>query len=266
MGGEKVSILRDVIEVARRAGAVLASHYGERQVIHFKGEIDLVTDVDRESEELIVAFVKEKYPSHSILTEESPPVEGKSSYRWIIDPLDGTTNYAHGYPFFGVSIALERGGEIIAGAVYDPLRDECFSAGTGTGAFLNGNAIRVSSVDTLRRSLLATGFPYDINTSDETNIDYFEAYARSAQALRRDGSAALDLCYLACGRFDGFWELKLRPWDTAAGYLIVSEAGGVITGLAGEPYSIHDGDILGSNGLIHDQMVQVAQSVRRRKS
>lgn len=265
MGDEK-GILDDIIEVSKRAGAILADHFGERQKIHFKGEIDLVTDVDRESEELILAFVRERYPSHSILTEESPPVNGTSSYRWIIDPLDGTTNYAHGYPFFSVSVAVERGKDIIAGAVYDPLRDECFFARAGMGAFLNGRAIEVSSTNTLRRSLLATGFPYDINTTEETNMEYFEAYARSAQALRRDGSAALDLCYLACGRFDGFWELKLRAWDTAAGYLIVSEAGGKITGLLGEPYTIYDGDILGSNGLIHDQMVQVVQGVIRRKS
>lgn len=265
MGDEK-RILDDIIEVSKKAGSVLEAHYGERQKIHFKGEIDLVTDVDRESEELIMAFVRERYPSHSILTEESPPHVGESTYRWIIDPLDGTTNYAHGYPFFSVSVAVEREGKIVAGAVYDPLRDECFSACAGSGAFLNERVIRVSKVDTLRRALLATGFPYDINTSDETNIDYFEAYARTAQALRRDGSAALDLCYLACGRFDGFWELKLRPWDTAAGFLIVSEAKGVITGLAGEPYSIYDGDIIGSNALIHEQMVEVAQSVKRRKS
>ncbi len=265
MGGEK-SVLGDAIEITKRAGSVLREHYGKKQKIHFKGEIDLVTDVDRQAEDLIVAQIKKKYPDHSILTEESPPLEKASSYRWIIDPLDGTTNYAHGYPFFAVSVAAERDGEVVAGAVYDPLRDECFSALAGGGAFLNGEPIRVSSIDLLRRSLLATGFPYDINTSDETNMEYFEAYARSAQALRRDGSAALDLCYLACGRFDGFWELKLRPWDTAAGYLIVSEAGGKITGLLGEHYSIYDGDILGSNGLIHNQMVEVVQRVMRRKS
>lgn len=265
MGGEK-SVLGDAIEIAKRAGSVLREHYGEKQKIHFKGEIDLVTEVDRQAEDLIVAEIRKKYPDHSILTEESPPLEKASSYRWIIDPLDGTTNYAHGYPFFAVSVAAERDGEVVAGAVYDPLRDECFSARAGGGALLNGAPIRVSSIDLLRRSLLATGFPYDINTSDETNMEYFEAYARSAQALRRDGSAALDLCYLACGRFDGFWELKLRPWDTAAGYLIVSEAGGKITGLLGEPYSIYDGDILGSNGLIHHQMVEVVQRVMRSKS
>lgn len=263
---EEKGILEDAIEVSKRAGGVLRAHYGERQTIHFKGEIDLVTDVDRESEDMIMDFIHGRYPTHSILTEESPPVEGGSSYRWIIDPLDGTTNYAHGYPFFSVSVAIEKGGEVVAGCVYDPLRDECFHSVAGGGAFLNGGEIMVSSVDTLRRALLATGFPYDINFSDETNMDYFEAYARSAQAIRRDGSAALDLCYLACGRFDGFWELKLRPWDTAAGYLLVREAGGVITGLEGEPYSIFDGDVLGSNGVIHDQMVGVAQRVKRSKS
>ncbi|RMG61348.1 MAG: inositol monophosphatase [Deltaproteobacteria bacterium] len=266
MNDELRELLADAVEVARRAGGVLRKHYGKRQNIHFKGEIDLVTDVDRESEALIVDFVQSRYRGHSILAEESKPLEGEGEYRWIIDPLDGTTNYAHGYPFFCVSVAVEKGGEVVVGVVYDPLREECFTGVKGGGAFLNGEPVRVSRIEKLRRALLATGFPYDIRESQETNIDYFEAYARSAQAIRRDGSAALDLCYLACGRFDGFWELKLKPWDTAAGYLIVLEAGGMVTGLSGEPYSIYDGDVLGSNGLIHAQMLEVAESVRRRRS
>ncbi len=259
-------VYEDALRIATQAGAVLRKNYGKTQNIHFKGEIDLVTDVDRESERMIMGFIRERYPDHSILSEESEPLKRDSAWRWIIDPLDGTTNYAHGYPFFSVSIAVEREGEILVGVVYDPLREEMFSALKGEGAYLNGRRIAVSRIDNLRRALLATGFPYDINRSDETNIDYFEAYARSAQAIRRDGSAALDLCYLACGRFDGFWELKLKPWDTAAGYLIVEEAGGKVTGLSGEPYSVYDGNVLGSNGLLHEQMIQVAGSVRRMKS
>ncbi len=256
-------ILQEIIVMAREAGAILKKYYGEEQSIHFKGEIDLVTDVDKRSEEYIMEMIGKQFPGHSILTEESPPVEGDSPYRWIVDPLDGTTNYAHGYPFFSVSIALEREGEIIAGVVFDPIREECFQGFLRGGAFLNGVRIRVSKVETLRRSLVATGFPYDINVAKKNNIDYFEAYAKAAQALRRDGSAALDLCYLACGRFDGFWELKLKPWDTAAGSLIAIEAGGRVTGLAGEAYSIYDGDVLASNGNIHEEMKEVAQRVRR---
>jgi myo-inositol-1(or 4)-monophosphatase len=257
-------ILNYAVSIARGAGKILKSHYGEEQSIHFKGEIDLVTDVDREAELYIMELIREKYPAHSILTEESPPVDVGGDFRWIVDPLDGTTNYAHGYPFFSVSIGLEYKGKVVAGVVYDPLREELFSAISGEGANLNGNPIRVSSITQLRRSLLATGFPYDINESERNNIDYFEAYARKGQALRRDGSAALDLCYLACGRFDGFWELKLKPWDIAAGYLIVTESGGKVTGLCGEPFSIYDGDVLGSNGVIHEQMVEVAQGLSRR--
>lgn len=256
-------ILQDLVCMAKEGGAILKGNYGNEQSIHFKGEIDLVTDVDRQSEERIMEMIVKRFPGHSILTEESPPVEGDSPFRWIIDPLDGTTNYAHGYPFFAVSIALERDGEVIAGVVFDPIREECFEGILGGGAYLNGVRIKVSKVEILRRSLIATGFPYDINVTKQNNIDYFEAYAKAAQALRRDGSAALDLCYLACGRFDGFWELKLKPWDTAAGSLIAIEAGGRITGLAGEAYSIYDGDVLASNGNIHGEMMEVVQRVKR---
>jgi myo-inositol-1(or 4)-monophosphatase len=244
-------------EIARGAGEILKRNYGLAQTIHFKGEINLVTDVDRESEAYLIGKIREAYPDHGVLSEESPELPSPSPYRWIIDPLDGTTNYAHGYPCFCVSVAVEREGEVVAGAVYDPLLDESFTAVRGEGGFRNGKSVSVSKTRDLRKSLLATGFAYDVKTSADNNFDYFRAFVLTGQAIRRDGSAALDLCYLACGRFDGFWELKLKPWDTAAALLVLHEAGGVSSRLDGGPYDIHQPDLLASNGLIHRQMVEV---------
>lgn len=244
-------------ETARGAGSILRANWGRQQSVHFKGEINLVTDVDRESEAYIMGRIKSAFPDHGILSEESAEVAGTSSCRWIVDPLDGTTNYAHNYPCFCVSIALEIEGRLVAGAVFDPILGESYTACAGGGAFLNGAPIRVSSVADLRRSLLSTGFAYDVKTAADNNFKYFREFVFSGQAIRRDGSAALDMCYLACGRFDGFWELKLKPWDTAAGLLILGEAGGTATRLDGSPYDIGRPDILASNGLIHDQMIAV---------
>jgi len=249
-------------ETARGAGEILRRNWGKTQSVHFKGEINLVTEVDRESEAYILDRIRSAFPDHGILSEESAELAGPSSYRWIVDPLDGTTNYAHNYPCFCVSIGLEKGGELIAGAVFDPLLGESFTASAGGGAFLNGEPIRVSSVGNLRRSLLATGFAYDVNTSADNNFNYFREFVFAGQAIRRDGSAALDLCYLACGRFDGFWELKLKPWDTAAGLLLLREAGGTATRLDGAAYDITRPDILASNGLIHEQMIAVISRAR----
>lgn len=249
-------------ETARGAGEILRRNWGRHQSVHFKGEINLVTDVDRESEAYIIDRIRSSFPDHGVLSEESAELTAPSTYRWIVDPLDGTTNYAHNYPCFCVSIGLEKGGELIAGAVFDPLLGESFTAFAGGGAFLNGAPIRVSSVGNLRRSLLATGFAYDVNTSVDNNFKYFREFVFAGQAIRRDGSAALDLCYLACGRFDGFWELKLRPWDTAAGLLLLREAGGMATRLDGAAYDIHQPDILASNGLIHGQMLAVIGRAR----
>jgi myo-inositol-1(or 4)-monophosphatase len=256
--------LRDVAEqLARGAGEILRRSYGLQQTVHFKGEINLVTDVDHESEAYLLARIREAYPDHGVLSEESPELRSGSRYRWIIDPLDGTTNYAHGYPCFGVSVAVERGGTVVAGAVYDPLLDESFTASLGGGASRNGQSIAVSKTRELRKSLLATGFAYDVKSSSDNNFDYFRAFVLTGQAIRRDGSAALDLCYLACGRFDGFWELKLKPWDTAAGLLILQEAGGVASRLDGGTYDIHQPDLLASNGLIHGQMVEVLRKAKK---
>jgi myo-inositol-1(or 4)-monophosphatase len=248
--------------IARGAGEILRRNYGLRQTIHFKGEINLVTDVDHESEAYLIGRIREAYPDHGVLSEESPELHSGSLYRWIIDPLDGTTNYAHGYPCFGVSVAVERQGTVVAGAVYDPLLDESFTAALGGGASRNGKPIAVSETRELRKSLLATGFAYDVRSSSDNNFDYFRAFVLTGQAIRRDGSAALDLCYLACGRFDGFWELKLKAWDTAAGLLILHEAGGVSSRLDGGPYDIHQPDLLASNGLIHGQMVEVLRKAK----
>jgi myo-inositol-1(or 4)-monophosphatase len=250
-------LLAFAADVARGAGEILRRSYGRRQTIHFKGEINLVTDVDRESEAYILGRIRDAYPDHGILSEESPERMSPSPFRWIVDPLDGTTNYAHGYPCFCVSVAVERDGELLAGAVYDPLLDELFTATPGSGAFRNGERIAVSRTAELRKCLLATGFAYDVKTSTDNNFDFFRAFVFAGQAIRRDGSAALDLCYLACGRFDGFWELKLKPWDTAAGLLILQEAGGMASRLDGSAYDIHQPDLLASNGRIHVRMIEV---------
>jgi myo-inositol-1(or 4)-monophosphatase len=249
---------RALIEaVAREAGVLLRERLHDRHIIQYKGEINLVTEVDRLSESLIVGRIRREFPGHDILTEESPETVNGSCFRWIIDPLDGTTNYAHGYPVFCVSIALEVKGVIQLGAVYNPMLDEFFTAEKGSGAFLNGRRLAVSRTKTLSRSLLATGFPYDIREDRNNNINYFQVMALSAQAVRRAGSAALDLAYIATGRFDGFWELKLAPWDTAAGWLLVEEAGGGVTDLRGDPYHLHSRSMLASNGLIHAEMARI---------
>ncbi len=252
-------------DVARGAGEILRRNHGSRQSIRYKGEINLVTAVDTESEKYIMDRIRSAFPDHGILSEESSELRSPSAFRWIVDPLDGTTNYAHNYPFFCVSIGLEMEGRVIAGAVFDPMRGESFTGAAGSGAWLNGNPIAVSDVGDLRRSLLATGFAYDVKTSSDNNLDHFREFVFTGQAIRRDGAAALDLCYLAAGRFDGFWELSLRPWDTAAGVLILLEAGGVVTRLDGSPWRIHEPDILASNGRIHDRMVEVIRRAGKRE-
>lgn len=244
-------------EAALRAGTLLRENAGRPREISYKGEINLVTEMDRRSERAVVEVLRAAFPDHGILAEEEARIEGVSSYRWVIDPLDGTTNYAHGYPNFAVSIALERSDEVIAGVVYDPLRDELFSAEKGAGAALNGRPIRVSAADSLIRSLLATGFPYDRAMSEKNNLNYFRELLMASQEVRRSGSASLDLCSVAAGRLDGYWELKLHPWDVAAGSLIVREAGGMVSDFSGTRFSIHDKEILASNGRIHAQMLSV---------
>lgn len=247
-------------EIARAAGELLLERFHSDFAVSRKGVVNLVTDVDLASEELIVSRIRKAFPSHSILAEERNPDLRSGNCKWVIDPLDGTTNYAHGYPVFSVSIGLEISGKIEWGVVFDPSRNEMYTARRGSGACCNGEPIAVSKVATLEASLLATGFPYDIHTS-RTNLDNFSAFAVRAQGIRRAGSAALDLCYVAAGRFDGFWELKLKPWDCAAGSLIVAEAGGKVTDFHGGPASIYEGAILASNGVIHREMLEVFESM-----
>ena len=247
------------IQTARDAGRLLAERFGRKIEISNKSEIDLVTESDLASERLIIDRIKTYYPRHSILAEESGasnPNEDQSAWRWIIDPLDGTTNYAHGYPCFCVSIALENQGRLEIGVVYDPIRDEMFSAERGQGASLNGRHIAVSQTRSLGSALLCTGFPYDVRERNEF-ARHFANFIMHAQGVRRDGAAALDLAYVAAGRFDGFWEEGLKPWDVAAGALLIEEAGGRISKYRGEPLDIYSPPVVASNGLIHKEMMQV---------
>ncbi len=250
-------------KAARTAGRILKENLNGIRDITYKGDINLVTEMDMRSERTIVELLRASFPDHGIVAEEETTIRNSSGFTWIIDPLDGTTNYEHGYPCFSVSIALEHDGDVISGVVYDPMRDELFSAEKGRGASLNGAAISVSGTDTLIKSLLATGFPYDRKESEKNNLDYFHRLLMASQEVRRDGSAALDLCYVAAGRFDGFWELKLKPWDVAAGNLIVREAGGLVSDLSGNSFDLHAEEILATNGRIHQQMVEVLQRTAR---
>jgi len=232
--------------------------------IEFKGDINPVTDADYLSQEKIISVIKSQYPHHGIIAEEGDNhKKGVEEYRWIIDPLDGTVNYSHSYPFFCVSIAMQKGGEVAAGAVYNPVLDEMFTAIKGGGAHLNGKPIRVSGCRDINRGLLCTGFPYDIKESPDNNLVHFSNFIMAAQAGRRDGTAALDLCCVAAGRFDGFWELKLYPWDVAAGGLIIKEAGGEVTDFSGSEFDPFASNIVASNGLIHENMLAIIEKAQR---
>jgi myo-inositol-1(or 4)-monophosphatase len=249
------------IQTAREAGRILAKRFGRTIEITNKSELDLVTESDLASERLIIDRIKTYYPRHAILAEESGATEPddrdrESEWRWIIDPLDGTTNYAHGYPCFCVSIALAHHDRMELGVVYDPLRDEMFAAERGQGAALNGRRIRVSPTPALAGALLCTGFPYDVRQRSEF-ARHFANFIMSAQGVRRDGAAALDLAYVAAGRFDGFWEEGLKPWDVAAGSLLIEEAGGRVSNYLGQPLDIYTPPIVASNGLVHDEMMRV---------
>ena len=256
-------MLNFAIQTAHDAGRILAERFGRRIEISNKGVIDLVTEADLAAERLIIERIQSYYPRHAILAEEADASgiihAGQSSeWKWIVDPLDGTTNYAHGYPCFCVSIALERDGQIELGVIHDPIRDETFAAERGMGATLNGRRIRVSEIDDLNRAMLCTGFPYNVR-DDGGFARHFHNFIMNAQAVRRDGSAALDLAYVSCGRFDGFWEEGLRPWDVAAGVLLVEEAGGGVSYYDGSPFNIYQPPILASNGLTHEAMMRVLQ-------
>jgi myo-inositol-1(or 4)-monophosphatase len=252
-------MLNFAIETARAAGHLLLEKYGRITAVTKKGDYNLVTEADLASEALIIERIKSHYPRHMILAEESGDtvvVGGDAKWKWIIDPLDGTTNFAHGYPCFCVTIALEHDGELVVGVTYDPTRNELFTAEKGEGASLNFKPIHVSSTEKLSESLLVTGFPYDFKDRHDF-ARHLTDFLLGARGVRRDGSAAIDMAYVACGRFDGFWEEGLNPWDVAAGVLMISEAGGRVTGYDGSPLSIYKPPICASNGLIHGEMLAV---------
>ncbi|MBL7156943.1 MAG: inositol monophosphatase [Candidatus Omnitrophica bacterium] len=245
------------IDAAVKAGTYIRKNIGKIKNVRYKGEINIVTDIDKKAEDIVVGIIKRSFPKHNILAEEKKYAKTKHDFTWIIDPLDGTTNFLHGFPVFSVSIALADKGEVVTGVVYDPTRDEIFHSELKGGAFLNRKRICVSRTRDLGKSLVATGFAYDVRSARKKNIKNFINFLKASQAVRRAGSAALDLCYVACGRFDGFWEFYLHTWDTAAGLLLIKEAGGRVSRLNGSPYSFCDNEILASNSKIHSQMVRV---------
>ena len=246
--------LQDAVKIAHEAGRLLAEFYKLRMGFELKGDFDLVTEADRASERLVVERITATYPTHSIVAEEGGGRTGSSNFRWFVDPLDGTTNFAHGYPAFNVTIALAQAEEMIAGVVYDPLREEMFVAEKGSGAYLNDNKIHVSQAKCLADSLVSTGFP-SRNRDKNVNIHFYHQMAMSTHGVRRGGSAALDLSYVACGRLDGFWEFGLNPWDFAAGRLLVTEAGGKCSDMRGETHDMRSAHLLCDNGLIHQEIL-----------
>jgi myo-inositol-1(or 4)-monophosphatase len=252
-------LLEAATSFAREAGAIVFEGYGRVHAPERKGRIDLVTEYDRRSEERLLALIAARFPGHAVLAEESGahPAAAASRARWILDPLDGTTNFAHNYPFFCVSVGVEVDGVMAAGAVYDPVRDEMFAAARGAGATLNGRAIGVSPCERLEDALLVTGFPYDVREFPGRHLPLFQDFLVQAQGIRRDGSAALNLCYLAMGRFDGFWEGSLSPWDMAAGSLIVREAGGILTNFAGGPFRLDGRQICAAGPALQPRMLAV---------
>ncbi len=255
-------MLNVAIEAAREAGRFLKLGIGKVRTIEVKAgdERNLVSEMDKGAEERIISIIRRNYPSHAILAEESGGSLAPAEYRWIIDPLDGTTNYLHGVPIFSVSIGIERRGELVAGVVYDPNQDEMFTAEKGGGAFLNGKRLKVSSSSVLSESLLVTGFPYNVTENPDNAVEHFVHFLMEARGVRRLGSAAIDLCYVAAGRFDAFWEVSLSPWDMAAGALLVQEAGGRITDMQGAPLNIYKKSVLASNGPIHEAMLKIITS------
>ena len=255
-------MLAFIVDLAREAGALLRNGLDRPRELTFKSRADIVTDIDLASEQLLVRALREQYPDHTIVAEEGGGQDGANGYVWLIDPVDGTTNYAHGYPVFSVTLALLFQGQPQLGVVYDPLRDECFTAERTGGAWLNGRQLRASSTPDVRTALLSTGFPYHRFSRSDTNLPEFNAMIMRCQGVVRSGSAAIDLAYVAAGRTDGHWELGLKPWDSAAGALLVQEAGGQVTTWTGEAYDPWNGRVIATNGLLHEEIVAVLRSVR----
>lgn len=255
--------LSDLEEFARGAGKILSDGYGQNFQVVNKGVIDLVTEIDRKSEDFLINAILDRFPSHSVIAEERGVVEGEKGQVWYIDPLDGTVNYAHGVPIFSVSIAYAENGVVILGGVFDPMQKEYFYSQRGLGSWMNGKPLKVSDAVTLDQSLLVTGFPYDVRTNPENNMNHYINFSLRSRGVRRLGSAAIDLAYVAAGRFDGFWEISIYSWDIAAGALIVEEAGGEVTDVRGGPdYISPKPSILATNGKIHEQMLAVLQGAR----
>ena len=258
-----MAYLETAIEIAREAGGLLANFFERRVPFELKGDFDLVTEADRASEKLVVERLRSHYPSHGIVAEEGGGHESASEFRWYVDPLDGTTNFAHGFPMFNVTLGLERGNEIVAGVVYDPIRGEMFTAELGSGAWLNNRRIRVSKAERLADSLASTGFP-SRKRHQSVNIHFYHQMAMASHGVRRTGSAAIDLAYAACGRLDTFWEFGLNPWDMAAGVLLVSEAGGRVSDMKGAAHNVRSSKhILADNGLIHDEVLGLFDEIFR---
>jgi myo-inositol-1(or 4)-monophosphatase len=256
------SFVEAAAEIAHEAGSLLRHRFERTVRFEMKGDFDLVTEADRESEKLVVERLTKRFPQHGIVAEEGGGHGSPSEYRWFVDPLDGTTNFAHGYPVWNVTLALEKAGELIAGVVFDPNRDELFTAERGAGALMNGRRIHVSAAGRVADCLVSTGFP-NHNRTTNPNIHFFHELAMSAHGVRRGGSAAIDLAYVAAGRLDGFWEIGLSPWDMAAGILLVEESGGVCTDMKGGPHHLKSPHILTDNRLIHDELVGLFAAVWR---
>ena len=268
---DNLRFMATAIDIVLRAGEIQMARFGRDVGIQKKGAIDLVTEVDLEVERMFRRMIGERYPSHEILAEELGAVSGAGSrpaggdghrYCWVFDPIDGTTNYAHGIPIFCAALGLEIDGRVDVAAVYDPTRRELFTAERGLGAFLNGSRLEVSSTASVLDSVLVTGFPYDVHTHGADILAMFNAFVLEARAVRRLGSAALDLCYVAAGRFDGFWEQRLKPWDVAGASLIVEEAGGTLSGMDGSVFSARHAHVLASNGPVHAEMLDIIATCR----
>jgi myo-inositol-1(or 4)-monophosphatase len=256
------SYLETAIDIAREAGALLSTYFERRVGFELKGDFDLVTVADRASEHLVVERLRQHFPSHSIVAEEGGGHQGSSGFRWYVDPLDGTTNFAHGYPIYNVTMGLEQDGEMLVGVVFDPTRQEMFSAERGAGAYLNNRRIHVSTAKRLEDSLVSTGFP-SRKRHLNVNIHFYHQMAMATHGVRRGGSAAIDLAYVACGRLEAFWEFGLNPWDMAAGTLLVTEAGGRCTDMNGGPHSITGPHLLTDNGAIHQETVDLFSEIFR---
>lgn len=250
-----------LLEATKEAGKIIQQYFqGSFNIENKEGINNLVTEVDKHSEKAIIDIIRKNYPGHSIISEEVGEMLQESDYQWIIDPIDGTVNFAHGIPICCVSIGLKHKEELLLGAVYNPMMNELFFAEKGKGAYLNDKPIKVSSKTNFAKACLVTGFPYKWPNSSEHPIRVFERFILEGLPVRRLGSAAIDLCWVACGRFDGFWEYNLSSWDVAAGYLIVQEAGGRITNFDGEPYSVFDKETLATNGHIHEDMLRLIRN------